>query len=287
MAADRGECRTRRTARVDRGDTGGCRSSNGRCGDGLHGRGAGAATAEGGDGPGRRLCRGAGARGPAGLRRRGRQQHRARLPQPVRTGLPRRPDQPARRARPRRRSSVRGAPARALEVRRDHLRPGPRRGTGRALHRRRPGCRDRRLPRRPGRTGVRPGSGRPTGAGVLRAHHPVRPRHRAAVAAVGPARLPALPHPCGAPTWTGQHSDEPARGPTRDPQPDRHRHRGRRRGVRARLGSVVRRRRRADHARDLHHLHPRRRLATSASDSPSRRAASPQHCCRGHAPTGD
>ena len=28
-------------------------------------------------------------------------------------------------------------------------------------------------------------------------------------------------------------------------------------------------------------------LATSASDSPSRGAASPQHCCRGHAPTGD
>ena len=32
---------------------------------------------------------------------------------------------------------------------------------------------------------------------------------------------------------------------------------------------------------------PTATLATSASDSPSRGAASPQHCCRGHAPTGD
>ena len=38
-----------------------------------------------------------------------------------------------------------------------------------------------------------PAGGRPAGPRVLRAHHPVHPRHRAGVAAVGAARLPALP----------------------------------------------------------------------------------------------
>ena len=125
---------------------------------------------------------------------RGGEQHRPGLPQPVRPALPRRTGQPARRPGQRRRPAVRGAPAGAVEVRRHRLCPGPRRGARSPLHRRRPGHRDRGLPRRAGRTGARPGAGRPAGAGVLRAHHAVRPRHRPAVAAVGAARLPAVPH---------------------------------------------------------------------------------------------
>ena len=106
-----------------------------------------------------------------------------------------------------------------------------------------------------------------------------------AVAAVGKARLPAVPHSGRAPLGSGQHPDEPTRGPARDSQPYRHSQRRRRHGICARLDQVVRRRRRADHGRHLHHLHPRATVATSASDSRYRKAASPPPCSRDHAPT--
>ena len=70
-----------------------------------------------------------------------------------------------------------------------------RRRTRWRLRRRRAGRGHRRLARRAGRPGLRPGGGRPAGARVLRAHHPLPARHRPAVAAVGAARLPALPDP--------------------------------------------------------------------------------------------
>ena len=124
------------------------------------------------------------------------------------------------------RPAVRGAHAGAVEVRRHRLCPGPRRGARSPLHRRRPRHRDRGLPRRAGRARTRPRAGRPARAGVLRAHHAVRSRHRPAVAAVGAARLPAVPHPGRASPGTGQRPDEPTRDPAWDPQPHRHGHRG-------------------------------------------------------------
>ena len=69
-----------------------------------------------------------------------------------------------------------------------------------------------------------PAGGRPAGARVLRAHHPLHARHRAGVAAVGPPRLPALPHAGGPPARPGQRADEPAGDPARRAQPDRHDH---------------------------------------------------------------
>ena len=74
--------------------------------------------------------------------------------------------------------------------------------------------------------------------------------------------LPALPHPGGPAARPGQRADEPARGPARGPQPDRHDHpaRGRYDPGRdgPRLDPVVRRHRRADLRRHLHHLPARR-----------------------------
>ena len=133
-------------------------------------------------------------------------------------------------------------------------------------------------------TARRPRAGRPAGPGVLRAHHAVRPGHRPGVAAVGQARLPAVPHRRRAPLGPGQYPDEPTRGSARDSQPHRHGQRRRRRGICARLDQVVRRRRRANHGRHLHHLGlTRARLATSASGSQYRGAASPPRCSRDHA----
>ena len=229
-----------------------------------------------------------GRRSPGARRRRRRgQQHGPGLPQHVCAGLPRRTGQPAGRAGQRRRPAVRRTPSGAFEVRRHRVRPGAGGGARSPVHRRRPGHRDRGLDRRAGGTGVRPRAGRSVGPGVLRAHHAVRAGHRPAVAAVGTPRLSAVPHRGRAAPWSGQHPDEPARGPARDPQPDRHDRRnaeGRRHGVGARLDPVVRRRRRADHARHLHHLHPRTAV-TSASGSRCQRAASPPPSSRGHGPT--
>ena len=94
---------------------------------------------------------------------------------------------------------------------------------------------------------------------VLRAHHPLHARHRAAVAAVGTPRLPALPHAGRPPARSGERADEPARGAARRPQPHRHDHAARQRGrQRPRLDPLVRRHRRAHLRRHLHHLPPRR-----------------------------
>ena len=85
------------------------------------------------------------------------------------------------------------------------------------------------------------------------------PRHRAGVAAVGAARLPAVPDAGRPAARPGQRADEPARDPARHPQPDRHDHpAGRRRRGRPRLDPVLRRHRRADLRRHLHHLPARR-----------------------------
>ena len=109
----------------------------------------------------------------------------------------------------------------------------------------------------PGPTSI-PAAVDPLVTRVLRAHHPLRARHRAGVAAVGAPRLPALPDAGRATPGPGQRADEPAGGPARGTQPHRHDHAGSRgRRGRARLDPVVRRRRRADLHRHLHDLPPR------------------------------
>ena len=185
----------------------------------------------------------------------------------------------------RRRPAVRGAPARAVEVRRHRLRPRARRGAGARYTPDAAGRRDRGLPRRAGRARTGSGAGRPARPRVLRAHHAVRARHRPAVAAVGASRLPALPHRSRASPRAGEHPHEPARGPARDPQSHRHDHRRRRHGLGPRLDPVLRRRRRADHGRHLHHLHPRRPWLRQRRVPSARRAASPPPCSPGHGPT--
>ena len=256
MAAHRGEHRDGGTARVGRGE-GRRGSALGRPGDGCPGRSDGIAAPEGRDGPDGRDRSRTGRlpwQRPDGGRG---QRHRAGLPHPVRPGLPRRPGQPARRAGQRRGPALRRPPAGPLQVRRHRLLRRACRGVGGRLHRRCPGRRDHPLARRAGRSGARPAGRRPPGPGVLPAHDSVRPGHRPGVAGLDPARLPAVPLPGRPSAGTGQHPDEPARGPARDPQPDRHDQRRRRNGVRARMDPVFRRRRRADHDRHLHHLHPR------------------------------
>ena len=107
--------------------------------------------------------------------------------------------------------------------------------------------------------GVRPRRRRPAGPGVLRAHDALQPRHRPRVAAVGAARLPPVPKRAGPAARAGQRPDEPAGSPSGDPQPHRHDHAGpRRRRRRPRVDPIVRRQRRTDLRRDLHHLPPRR-----------------------------
>ena len=155
----------------------------------------------------------------------------------------------------------------------------------RPLRRRRARRRHRRLARRAGRPGVRPGRRRPAGPRVLRAHHPVHARHRAGVAAVGAARLPALPDPGRPAAGPGQRADEPAGDAARHPQPDRHDHPA---------GPTTRSRSAAGSARSPT---PTSRstsastpptgtaaAATSASASRCRRPASPRRCCRGPGP---
>ena len=155
----------------------------------------------------------------------GRQQHRARLSDPVRPALPGRAGEPAGRAGLGRGPAVRGAAAVTLPVRRHRLRARPGRAPSAACY----------VADAPdtgivasldaaGRAGLRSRASRPAGAGVLRAHHAVHPRHRPGVAALGASRLPALPHPGGPPARAGQRPDEPARGAARRPQPDRHDH---------------------------------------------------------------
>ena len=115
--------------------------------------------------------------------------------------------------------------------------------------------RHRRLAGRPGRSRIRPRRGRPAGPRVLRAHDPVHPRHRARVAAVGAPGLPALPHAGRASARTGErpmNQREALRGirsridtitlPTGEDV------------IGPRLDPIVRRQRRTDLRRDLHHL---------------------------------
>ena len=61
-----------------------------------------------------------------------------------------------------------------------------------------------------GRPGPGPGGHRPAGPRVLRAHHPLHPRHRSAVAAVGTSRLPAVPDRGRAAPGAGERAHEPA-----------------------------------------------------------------------------
>ena len=112
------------------------------------------------------------------------------------------------------RTAVRGAARGTDPVRRHRLRPRPRRATG-GVHRDAPDVGIVASLDAAGRTGVRPGGGGPARARVLRAHHPVHAGHRARLAALGPPRLPAVPHAGRAPAGAGQHADEPARGTAR------------------------------------------------------------------------
>ena len=120
------------------------------------------------------------------------------------------------------------------------------------------------------------------GAGVLRAHDALQARHRARVAAVGAARLPALPHRRGPPAGAGKRPDEPTRRAARCAQPHRHHRRGRRRSARhPRVDPVVRRHRRADLHRDLHDVprqrtRLRQRRVPAAPDELHRDARSPR-----------
>ena len=291
-SADRGQRRARRPAGV------GGRPRLGRplrpvavgCGDRRPRRPAGDPPAEGAARSAARRRGGRGARSAAGGRCRPSvvaAATMAGLPGAVRAGVPGRAGQPAGRAGPGRGPAVRRAAGGPVPVRRHRLRPRAGRGARRQLRRRRARRRHRRLAGRAGRPGLRPGGGRPAGPRVLRAHHPVHPRHRAGVAAVGAARLPALPDPGRPPARPGQRADEPARDPARHPQPDRHDHARPAPTTwprRPRLDPVVRRHRRADLRRHLHDLPARRPRATSASASRCRRPASPRRCCRGPGP---
>ena len=74
----------------------------------------------------------------------------------------------------------------------------------RRLRRRRAGRRHRRVARRAGRARASTRRGRPAGARVLRAHHPVHARHRARVAALGAARAT-----CSTARWSPGRSARP------------------------------------------------------------------------------
>ena len=100
------------------------------------------------------------------------------------------------------------------------------------------------------------------------------------------ARLPPVPHRGRAAAGSGQHPDEPARGPARDPQP--HRHDQRRSTARCpcaagsgRSPTTTSRSWSASTPPT-----PTATAATSASGSRCRRAASPPRCSPDHGPTG-
>ena len=195
-----------------------------------------------------------------GTRFGGRRGGRRRLPRDLGRAVPRPAAEPARRAGEGRGRPVRGAAGQPDQVRRHGLRPVPGAGPWRHVLPRRGGHRHRGLAGRAGRAFLRPGRGGPAGPRVLRAHHPVRARHRAGVAAVGAARLPAVPDAAGPAAGPGQRADEPAGGAARGAQPDRHHHRrgrgaGRRRdGGGARLDPFPCRHRGAHLRGHLHHL---------------------------------
>ena len=148
----------------------------------------------------------------------------------VGAGVPRRPGEPAGRAGPRRGPAVRRAAGGPHPLRRHRLRAraGRRCSAAPTSPTRRTSASSPRSTSWPGRE-FDPGDGRPAGARVLRAHHPVHARHRPGVAAVGAAGLPALPDAGRPPARAGQRADEPARGAARHPQPHRHDHARRRR----------------------------------------------------------
>ncbi len=127
-------------------------------------------------------------------------------------------------------------------------------GPRRRLLPRRGRHRHRGLAGRTRRPVLRSGRRRPAGPRVLRAHHPVRPGHRAAMAAVGAPRLPAVPDAAGPAAGPGQRADEPAGGAARGAQPDRHHQRRGRDGVGARLDPVPGGHGRAHLRGHLHHL---------------------------------
>ena len=120
--------------------------------------------------------------------------HRARVPDVVGAGVPRRAGQPARRAgrgerRCRSSSRCRRAPATSAPATCVTWPPCWAASTGPT--RRTPASSPRSTTLAGPR--VRPGDRRPAGARVLRAHDPVQPRHRPGLAALGAAGLPALP----------------------------------------------------------------------------------------------
>ena len=148
--------------------------------------------------------------------------------------------------------------------------------TRRHVHGRRPRRRHRRLARRAGRAGLRSGRASTRGCASSTSTPPgsrstscrewrlwVRPGYllyRTLVAR---------------PLGPGERADEPAGDPARRPQPHRHDQQPARRGrQRARLDPVVRRHRRADLRRHLHHLPGTASGGTSASGSRCRRPAS-------------
>ena len=129
----------------------------------------------------------------APLARSCRSDHRADVPGAVGGALPGRAGEPARRARAGRGPAVRRAVGVAHPLRRDRVRA--RAGCARSAAATRPTLlTSASWPR--STTSPAPSStraGRPAGPRVLRAHDPVHPRHRPAVAALGAAGLPALP----------------------------------------------------------------------------------------------
>ena len=262
MVAHPDERRAGGTARLGGGPADRDGSGPGGHGGGRGRRGARAAAAEGPARPGRRSRDRAGPHPPAGAGAGvgGRRGGGRGLPGRVGPGVPRPAGEPARRAGEARGRPVRGAAGQPDQIRRYRLRPVPRAGPRRHLHARRGRHRHRLLAGRTGRAVLRPGRHRPAGPRVLRAHHQVRPRHRAGVAAMGPPRLPALPDAGGQAARPGQRPDEPAGGAARGAQPDRHHHqrrrhtRRRRPGRGARLDPLPRRHRRTHLRGHLHHL---------------------------------
>jgi len=296
MGADRDERRAGRAGWLG-GRASRCRDRAGGDGGGRRRGRAGPAAAKGRPRPGRRrrgrprarreaaamatavpaagtALRAAARQGRRGRgRRRGGDGGRDHLPCGVGAAVPRPPGQPARLAGPEGRRPVRGAASEPDPVRRHRLRRGPGRCPRRPVYPGRRGHRHRRLARRARRTRVGPPCGRPAGAGVLRAHHQVRPRHRARMAVVGPAGLPALPHAAGPAARSGERADEPAGGTARRAQQDRHRDRSARQPAGHQgLDPVLRGHRRADLRRHLHHVPARgagvreRRLSAAAGE---------------------
>ena len=160
---------------------------------------------------------------PSGADRGGGQCDRAGLPAAVGRGVPRRPGQPARRAGPRPRScrsSCRSRPGPATSARTTSGR-WPRRPAAPTSPVPPTSASCRRSTSWPDRS-FDPGAVRSPGPRVLRAHDPLHARHRPGVAAVGPSRVPALPHPGRPPARPGQRADEPARGDPWRAQPHRH-----------------------------------------------------------------